>query len=103
MRLPEPDRDTLKRLRNAAELLDQHAHVITNALRCHAEAMEKAAEQAKAAYAAGHSSPLITRQGFRMASELLADTARQERDVADAIDSWTSPEADHPEHERPRS
>ncbi|WP_433444635.1 hypothetical protein [Nonomuraea sp. CA-141351] len=88
MRPSDLDPAELQRLQHAAELLAQHAHVITNALHCHAEQMDTAAQRATDAYEAGHSSLLIANQGYRMAAELLTDTATKERDVANLIDAW---------------
>ncbi|MGW6505909.1 hypothetical protein [Nonomuraea angiospora] len=88
MRASDLDPAELQRLQRAAELLAQHAHVITNALHCHAEQMDTAAAQATAAHEAGHSSLLITKQGYRMAAELFTDTATKERQVANLIDAW---------------
>ncbi|MEU4511695.1 hypothetical protein AB0G05_19565 [Nonomuraea wenchangensis] len=84
----EVDPDALKRMRAAVELLEQHAHVITNALRCHAEQMDTAARQAKEAHEAGHSNPLISNHGYRTAAELFTDTAAKEREVANLVNAW---------------
>ncbi|MFG2076904.1 hypothetical protein [Nonomuraea maritima] len=84
----EVNPDDLKRMRAAVELLDGHAHVITNALHCHAQQMDDAARKAEEAHAAGHSNPLITNQGYRMAAELFTDTATKERQVAGLINAW---------------
>jgi hypothetical protein len=82
------DPDTRQRMQAAAELHDRHHTVITNALHCHAQAMDEAATQAADAHAAGADTPLMTNHGFKMAAEVLADTARKEREAAHLIDTW---------------
>ncbi|MEU6719814.1 hypothetical protein ABZ897_50885 [Nonomuraea sp. NPDC046802] len=88
MTLLDVDPEWLAQAQRAHHLLAQRQHVITNALRRHAEAMSEAAEAARASHATGADTSLISNQGFAQAGSILADTAQAERETADEIDDW---------------
>lgn len=87
--------EAARRAAKVAGYVSARLHVITNALRNHVEHMEKAAEVAETAYAAGQADPdvkaaqdasYITNKGLRTSAEMFRQDAHKARQVMEELE-----------------